>query len=440
MKRSPVSVARKSIQRGARAALTLLPRERRFAVFRGLVDCDPRPDARLVLKIADTQDELEACFRLLHDAYVAAGFMRPDPSGLRVTIYHALPTTTTLCAKWDGRVVGTISMIREGVFGFPLQAAFNVLKVRARGGRIAEISALAIDPAFRRTGGSVLFPLIKFMYQYCRDYFDTRHLVIAVNPNRIEFYEALLFFERLQAEVVDRYDFANGAPAVGATLDLQQAPEAFARAYAHKPERKNLFRYFVDTRLPNIQLPQRRFFTTNDPVLTPSLMDHFFNQRTRVFDTLDDRKRLLLHTIYDDPGYAAVLPRAASAPEGGRSLRRHQRYSIRCPARLWVSSYGTRLSYPMQVIELSLHGFQAECAMPLPEGTVGQAEVELGEHEASKVTATAVRRAESDGVVYYGFFVPEPDDIWRRCVQALQQGRTHADLALAPPERELQPR
>ena len=55
---------------------------------------------------------MEDCFCLLHDAYVRAGFMKPDPSGMRATIYHALPTTTTLLAKYDGKIVGTISLIR----------------------------------------------------------------------------------------------------------------------------------------------------------------------------------------------------------------------------------------------------------------------------------------------------------------------------------------
>jgi hypothetical protein len=146
MKKSLSSVARKLVHQTVRAALALLPRALRFAVYRAMVDCDPQPDPRLTLKIADTQDELEACFGLLHDAYVSAGFMVPQPSGLRVTIYHALPTTTTLCAKWDGQVVGTISMIREGVFGFPLQSVFNLSGLRSRSGNIAEISALAIAP------------------------------------------------------------------------------------------------------------------------------------------------------------------------------------------------------------------------------------------------------------------------------------------------------
>ena len=214
---------RKKIHQGLRRFFAVLPPSLRFAIYRLMVDCDPAPADRLELKIADTQEELEECFRILHDAYVGSGFMKPDPSGMRITPYHALPTTTTLCAKFDGKVVGTISMIREGVFGFPLQTVFELEHVRAKGGQVAEISALAVHPSFRKTGGAILFPLMKFMHQYCTEYFDTRHLVIAVNPDKIELYEALLYFDRLQETAIDSYDFANGAPAVGASLDLKYA-------------------------------------------------------------------------------------------------------------------------------------------------------------------------------------------------------------------------
>ncbi len=411
----------------ARAGLSMLPRQQRFAFYRRMIDCDPSPDSRLELKVADQLDELEACFRLLHDSYVGAGFMRPDPSGLRVTIYHALPTTTTLCAKFDGRVVGTLSIVREGVFGFPLQSAFDLSPVRAGFGRLAEISALAIDPAFRRTGGKLLFPLMKFMYEYCREYFDTRHIVIAVNPEKIELYESLLLFDRLQAAVVDSYAFANGAPAVGATLDLLRAPERFQAAYSGRAARKDLHRYFVATPLPNIRWPQRRFFTTNDPVMTPAMLNYFFNVRTQVFSTLGERKRMLLRSIYDGPGYAAVLPPAPAITT--HALRQHPRFSIRCPATMWVDSYGTRLCYAMHVIELSASGFQAECVVPIPEGTRGRVRIELGESEFADVDAVTVRRQPGAGVVYFGFAVRHGDEAWHRCVSALQAANTHADVA-----------
>lgn len=428
MKRTLISRVRKSAHDALRDGLSLLPQDWRFAFYRAMASCDPSPDPRLELKIAETQDELEDCFRILHDSYVSAGFMKPDPSGLRVTVYHALPTTTTLCAKWEGQVVGTISIIREGVFGFPLQSVFDLTAVRAKGGNITEVSSLAVDPRYRGIGGQVLFPLMKFMREYAYDYFDTRHLVIAVNPNRIEMYEALLAFTRLQACEIDNYDFANGAPAVGATLDLRQSPEQTRLLYGDRPAHRNLYRYLYVDPLPNIRWPARRFHTTNDPVLTPAMMDYFFNQRTQVFDTLDDRKRLLLRSIYDLDDYAGVLPMPRSGATLGAALRRHQRFSLRCPAQLEVASYGASIAYPLQVIELSRHGFLAECPTPLPEGTAGRLTVDLGADETAVVDARAVRCHTSQGVTYHGFQVPHPDEAWQRCVDALQSGRTHRDL------------
>ena len=85
-------------------------------------------------------------------------------------------------------------------------------------------------------------------------------------------------------------------------------------------------------------MPHRRFFTTNDPVLTPAMMDHFFNRRTQVFATLNDRQRLLLRSIYDRAEYRAVLPAPSQGADELVSLRQHQRFSIRCPARLMFLS------------------------------------------------------------------------------------------------------
>lgn len=421
---------KKTVHQLLRRALSALPSTIRFSFYRFMVDCDPEPSRRLELKIANTKSELEDCFRILHDAYVASGFMKPDPSGMRITPYHALPTTTTLCAKYDGKVVGTMSMIREGVFGFPLQRIFDLEAVRAKGGQIAEISALAVHPDMRKTGGAVLFPLMKFMHQYCSEFFDTRHLVIAVNPEKIELYEALLFFERLQEMPVDKYDFANGAPAVGATLDLHHAAEIFKVGYKGRPPRKNMHRYFFLQGLPNIQLPQRRYHTTNDPVMTPELLDYFFNQKSNVFEELDDRGKALLWQIYNMAEYRSVLPLLSGNPLLSHPLRQHQRYSIRCPGvvKLKSSDSEHERAYVLHVIEVSLGGFQAECKLEIPVNACGIAEIDLGRSERSLVAVKVMRRKDVDGNLFYGFKLDEPDPCWRDCVAALEVGVTSGDL------------
>jgi len=429
---SPVrkSASKKRVRLGLRRLFGALPRGLRFWLYRRMVSVQVQPDAELEFKIAETAQELEACFRLLHDAYVGAGFMKPDPSGMRITIYHALPTTTTLCAKYRGEVVGTISIIREGVFGFPMQAIFDLEPVRARGGQIAEISALAVSPAFRKTGGEVLFPLMKYMREYCERYFDTRHLVIAVNPDRIEMYEALLTFDRLVERQVDHYDFANGAPAVGASFDQQSAPGRFRRLFGGRPAGRNLHRYFYDLKLPQFSWPQRRYHTTNDPVMTPALLDHFFNRLSPVLSGLDDRKKALLWTIYDQPDYKPMLPTLSPSgdADGGHPLRNCRRFSMRCPAQIEYADEAGKGVYVVAVIDISHSGFQAESRLPLPLDREGEAVVELGEGKRSVLRARAVRRKDTQGGAFYGFRFEESDAPWRECISAFEMGYTYRDI------------
>ncbi len=79
------------------------------------------------------------------------------------------------------------------------------------------------------------------------------------------------------------------------------------KAYANKPPNRNLHRYFCETKLPNIQIPHRRFFTTNDPVMTPDLIDYFFNERNDRLRRPQRPQEALLHLIYDLPEYKKVL-------------------------------------------------------------------------------------------------------------------------------------
>lgn len=420
--------ARKFVRESIRKLISWLPRKKRFEIFRSFADCNPAPSERLVLKIAETKEELEACFTVLHDAYVDSGFMKPDPSGMRVTIYHALPTTTTLCAKYDGKVVGTISLIRESALGFPLQQIFDLTSVRKKEGLIAEVSALAIDRKFRRTGGTILFPLMKFMYEYCTTFFDTRHLVIAVNPSHIEMYESLLFFRRLTANVVENYDFVNGAPAVGATLDLKEAMGVFREHYGSKPPRRNLYAYFTEIKLPNIHFPNRRFFTTNDPVLTPALIDYFFNVRTHTFENLSERKKALLHTIYDLPEYRAVLPTPSDGVDES-PLRRHERFSVKCPGRItYTTADGKQGKISIKVIEVSSDGFQSLVHGVLPLNTWCEATIKLGHADISRVSAFVLREKRNESRSLYGFRLAAPDINWRKFVSALHGSKIYSDL------------
>lgn len=428
-----LAALQRTLRQGLRRAVSRLPRERRHQILRRMVRCEVPLPQGLVLGIARTREELESCFHLLHDAYVAEGYMAPDPSGLRVTPYHALPTTTTLYAKLDGVIVGTVSLIRQGAFGLPCQSIYDLDRLGCQQGRVAEVSALAIDPAHRATGGRILFPLLKFMYAYCRRYFDTRHLVIAVHPKRIELYEAILLFDRVEGEPVGAYAFAHGAPAVIASLDLAQAESRYAEIYGRAPRERNLHWYFTALEVDAIEWPVRDWHTTNDPVMTPELMDHFFNRATPVYARLEPRQAMLLRALYPQPEYQPVLPPLPGLA-AGLPLRRQARYTMRCPATLSVTSYGETLVLRAELLNLAPQGALVAIDAVLAEGIEGWLDVELGPARLARVAVRTVRRRQSTAGTVYGLLVLAADDAWRHCCIELAGSRTEhpAEQAVDP--------
>ncbi|MCB1959833.1 MAG: hypothetical protein KDE68_04805 [Rhodocyclaceae bacterium] len=408
-----------------------LPGRWRFAAYIRAIRCETQLPEKMVFKLAETREELEACFHLLHDAYVDAGFMKPDPSGLRATVYHALPTTSTLLCRSGDRVVATVSLVRESAMGFPLQRIFDLAPVRQAGGNIAEVSALAIDPRFRSASGRILLPLLKYMYEYATLYFDTHHLVIAVNPRHIGFYESILCFKRLSQHTVSHYDFVNGAPAVGAHLDLNTAAEAFRRRYDRQPPEKNLYRYFTRVSLPNLQWPIKRFYTTTDPVMTPELIDHFFNQRTAAFATLRLRELMLLHSIYDLPAYKQVLPAVPEdAPRSEMRRRTHRRFSVHCPGEFSTRQLGLRRNFDLTVFECSATGFRVRSDSRLPTGSTGTVIIELGVADWCVMRVTVLRLGSQDR--HIALMRIDQDALeWRKFVGALGKASTYGDLGQA---------
>jgi len=241
----------------------------------------------------------------------------------------------------------------------------------------------------------------------------------------------LLLFHRLKQNLVNNYDFANGAPAVGATLDLDHAGQRFARIYSGKKQRRNLHHYFFKAILPNILLPNRRYYTTNDPVMTPALLDYFFNQRTQVFAQLDARHRVLLHAIYNLAAYQGVLPSVDTSLSQANPLRHHERYSVKCPGHLQVRCGHTVSTHELTLTNLSEYGFQARCRSAIPLDMWGEAQIQLGKTEHSTIQVRAVRDNANGFNGVYGFQLAEPDLPWKKFVSAMHGGSVDEDLTYA---------
>jgi hypothetical protein len=250
----------------------------------------------ITFKIADTRDELEAAYRLVHDVYVQEGYADAHESGMRVNLRYALPTTTTFVGIHEGKVVITMTLVGDSPLGLPMDAIFSreLYRLRRQGRFLAEVSALASDPSYRKGTQALALFTNKIMWLYAIRNLKVDDLVIAINPKHRWVYRTLILFEPISSGVKS-YHYVKDAPAIAMRLDLTNIMQRMERAYRGLPSGVHLFHFFVNERSPQIELP-----TTDEPynVWNEELFSYFFEQRTDLrregHGTLLDLYRILI--------------------------------------------------------------------------------------------------------------------------------------------------
>lgn len=173
--------------------------------------------------LATDRDALEEAFRLVHDQYVAQGYMDPHPSGWRLSIHNALPSTRVFVARAGGRVVATITLIVDSPLGLPMDEIYadDLRGLRGERRDLAEVSGLAVHPDYQSSGVAILLRLFRMLVLYAAEMARLSDLCIAVNPHHAAFYRKAFHFRILGG--LKQYRKVNGAPAVALRLDLALA-------------------------------------------------------------------------------------------------------------------------------------------------------------------------------------------------------------------------
>jgi hypothetical protein len=188
-----------------------------------------------------------------------------------------------------------------------MESEFDVSELRRRGLRFCEVSSLAIAPRFRKKG-RILFPLVKYLMLYTRGYLGVNRQLLVTHPFDADLYGAIAMARPLSNKRVERYGFAYGAPAVASVIDLDRFQDDLRAAFAAAPPQRSYYHFVYECEHRNFKLPERSFDTISDPVMTPALLDYFFNVKTDTFALLSARERLALRACYPAAEYDAVLP------------------------------------------------------------------------------------------------------------------------------------
>ena len=176
---------------------------------------------QVVYKVASTQHDREAAFRLVYDAYRRLEIVPENRFRMRVTPHHLLPTTDVFVALHRGRALCTLTLVRDADLGVPMQDVYaeELTRRRRHGICLGEASSLAIRRSERQRLFPVFIRLTQLMFR-CSEHRGVQQIVIAVHPRHACFYQRLMKFRVIGEQRA--YPRVGNQPAVALCLDFER--------------------------------------------------------------------------------------------------------------------------------------------------------------------------------------------------------------------------
>ena len=177
-------------------------------------------EGQCTVRVASQFELRHMAYSLLYEIYSKTGLAKKNSNGLWLSIYDALPDTTTFIAQdKNAAIEGALTSVFDSPIGLPADELYKkeVNELRNSGRRICEFISLGINY-------KVKYPLkILAILFYCAFLHawqkkKSTDLIITVHPRYEDFYCRKLSFKKIGIE--RNYPKVNDAPAVLLNLSL----------------------------------------------------------------------------------------------------------------------------------------------------------------------------------------------------------------------------
>lgn len=200
----------------------------------------------IVVRTTNDSTEIEQANKLVFRNYVEAGFWENNEDRWRQNKYLHTPARHVFVMMDRDRLLGTMSIIVDSPEGLPSDSAQPALMqgLRAKGGKLAEVSAFAMDRSATRQR-NLFFFLISYMFQFSFFYAEVDRLAVSCVSAHANFYESVLGFARMGGPVYYAY---TRVMAFLLTLDIADQV-LLANRYASNAMADNTLYHFLFSEL-----------------------------------------------------------------------------------------------------------------------------------------------------------------------------------------------
>lgn len=280
---------------------------RRLAFFARIGLFGDKPSNVAIQRAMDLEDHWQA-YRLVHDCYVARGYIEPRPEGARVRSFEAMPEMATFVAKSDDRIVAVTGVLMDSPeLGLPSEGTYGeeIDALRRQQRRVCEITNLAIDPDYRNT--PVFSELTRCCLGHARavNYDD---LIIAISPEHARFFRDVLLFEPWGGRRI--YCQATGDEVVGMRLDLRRLEKRAIEADKALGDRAVLHDFYF-ARNPYHELVRRWAIRAAGIFTDVALLRELFVFRSGLLGRLSAKEAAAIRCRWGADTFQQVLAEAA---------------------------------------------------------------------------------------------------------------------------------
>jgi hypothetical protein len=259
----------------------------------------------LYMQWAETIEDLEQTFVLVHDEYVRSGYIREaKPSNIFFNMHNLLPHASILLMKCQNTVVCTLSNVLDSVpFGLPMDSVYKqeLDQLRNQGRLLCEFCALATAADFRWR--NIFAYIFREMLWHAISH-NVNDLCIMVNPKHEAFYRTILLFEDLGPE---RNYPRLGVPAVALRADLDTWLERIHEAYMEFEDDCNLHRFLYEGRAQYLRENGYafEFEKGSGSAIDESMVHYFLSKESGPLQNLSVAEKEYVRTCY--PGLNKII-------------------------------------------------------------------------------------------------------------------------------------
>jgi N-acyl amino acid synthase FeeM len=264
------------------------------------------------LRAASDLATRRAAYRLIYRLYLEKEYAAPHPSRMWLSLFDALPETTTLVVEHGEEVIGALTVVFDSPLGLPADKLYKpeLDAMRRAGRKPAEIVSLGVAPGAEQ-GTEILVQLFNAVYLLARKLRGTTDFINTVNPRHSGFYRRTMLFKK--AGPARDYDKVGGAPAVLLRLDLD-VPEEQIRlehgpAETRPPKSRTLFKMFY---APEREERVTRKLKLSLRPMTERELRYFFSEKTSLLAQASQAQR---HCIEDCYPFHNLTPDLAETRE-----------------------------------------------------------------------------------------------------------------------------